>query len=70
MEIIIPIAAIAILWLVFTWSIQVFKSTIKTLLAITAIFILVQIVFDISSEQIMQELIRLVNRLQEMIFGI
>lgn len=69
MEIIIPIAAIIVLWLLFTWSIRVFKASIKTFLAIAAIFILLQIVFDINSEQIIQELIRLMNRLTELIMG-
>jgi hypothetical protein len=42
-EIIISIAAVIILWLLFTWSIKVFKASIKTLLVILAIFFLVQI---------------------------
>ena len=69
MEIIIPIAVIIILWLVFSWSFKVFKVSIKTLLAIAAILILLQIVFDINSQQIIQELIRLSNRLLEIILG-
>lgn len=69
MEIIIPIAAILVLWLVFSWSVKVFKVSIKTLLAIAAILILLQIVFDINSQQIIQELGRLLNRLLEIIIG-
>ncbi len=69
MEIIIPIAAVLILWLLFTWSIKVFKASITTFLAIAAIVILLQIVFNISSEQILQELISLVERLKKLILG-
>ena len=69
MEIIIPIAAIVVLWLVFSWSVKVFKASIKTLLAIAAILILLQIGFDISSQQIIQELIRLIDRLLEIVLG-
>ena len=69
MEIIIPIAAVLILWLLLTWSIKVFKASITTFLAIAAIVFLLQIVFNISSEQIFQELISLVERLKKLILG-
>ena len=69
MEIIIPIAAVVILWLLFAWSIKVFKASIKTLLAIAAILILLQIAFDISSEEIIQEFSRIVNRLINLLVG-
>jgi heme A synthase len=68
-EIIIPIAAVIILLLLFTWSIQVFKASIKTLLIILAIFFLVQIVFGIDSQQIIQEVIRIVNYIEQLILG-
>ena len=69
MEIIIPIAAIVVLFLVFAWSIKVLKASIKTLLAIAAIFILLQIAFGISSEQILQELTIWADRLVDLIAG-
>jgi heme A synthase len=68
-EIIIPIAAVIILWLLFTWSIKVFKASIKTLLIILAIFFLVQIVFGIDSQQIIQEVIRIINYIEQLILG-
>ncbi|MGL5078249.1 MAG: hypothetical protein ACRDBG_20820 [Waterburya sp.] len=68
-EIIIPIAAVIILLLLFTWSIQVFKASIKTLLIILAIFFLVQIVFGIDSQQIINEVIRIVNYIEQLILG-
>ena len=69
MEIIIPIAAIIILFLLFTWSIKVFKASIKTLLIIAAIFILLQIAFGINSEQIVQEIIRMVKHIEQLILS-
>jgi hypothetical protein len=68
-EIIIPIAAVIILWLLFTWSIQVFKASIKTLLVILAIFFLVQFVFGINSQQIIQEVMRMINYIEQLILG-
>jgi hypothetical protein len=68
-EIIIPIAAVIILWLLFTWSIKVFKASIKTLLIIVAIFFLVQIVFGIDSQQIIQEVIRIINYIEQLVLG-
>jgi Mn2+/Fe2+ NRAMP family transporter len=68
-EIIIPIAAVIILWLLFTWSIQVFKASIKTLLVILAIFFLVQFVFGINSQEIIQEISRMVNYIEQLILG-
>ena len=67
MEIIIPLAAAVVLWLIFTWSIKVFKVSIKTLLAIAAIFILLQVAFDISSQEMLQELSRLSQRLLDLL---
>lgn len=69
MEIIIPFAAVIILWLLFTWSIKVFKASIKTLLMIVAIVVLLQVVFDINSEQIVQEIINIINRGLQLIIG-
>lgn len=66
-EIIIPIAAVILIFLVFAWSIKVLKASIKTLLAIAGILILLQIAFGINSEQILQEIIEIVDRLRELI---
>lgn len=68
-EIIIPIIAVIILWLLFTWSIKIFKASIKTLLIIVAIFLLMQIAFGISSEQIIQEVISIFNNIKQLILG-
>ena len=68
-EIIIPIIAVIILWLLFTWSIKIFKASIKTLLTIVAIFLVMQIAFGISSEQIIQEIISIFNNIEQLILG-
>lgn len=69
MEIIIPIAAVIILWLLFTWLIKVFKASIKTLLMIVVVLVLLQIAFGINSEQIVQEIIKIGNHIEQLILG-
>lgn len=69
LEIIIPIAAAIILFLLFTWLIKVFQSTIKTVLIILAILILLQVAFGVDSQEIIQEIIQIVKRLQQLILG-
>ncbi|BAZ43392.1 hypothetical protein NIES4102_03920 [Chondrocystis sp. NIES-4102] len=66
-EIIIPIAAVIILWLLFSWSIKVFKASITTLLVILAILFMLQITFGITSQQIIQEMVNIVNNLKQLI---
>ena len=69
LEIIIPIAAAIILLLLFTWLIKVFQSTIKTVVIILAILILLQVGFGVDSQEIIQEIIQIVKRLQQLILG-
>jgi hypothetical protein len=69
LEIIIPIAAAIILLLLFTWLLNVLKSTIKTVLVIAAILIVLQIIFGINSEQIIQGILQIVERIQKFIFA-
>jgi predicted PurR-regulated permease PerM len=69
LEIIIPIAAAIILYLLFTWLLTVLKSTIKTVLVIVAILILLQVTFGVNSEQIIQGIMQIVERVQKLIFG-
>lgn len=66
LEIIITIAAVIILLLLFSLSIKVLKSTIKTLLIILAIFFLLQIAFGISSQEILQEVIQIVDTVRQL----
>jgi heme A synthase len=69
LEIIIAIAAAIILLLLFTWLLNVLKSTIKTVLVITAILILLQISFGVNSEQIISAILQIIERIQELIFA-
>ncbi len=69
LEIIIPLAAVVILLLLFSWLVTTLKSTIKTVLVIIAIFVLLQMVFGIDSRQIVQEIVKIVDRLQQLISG-
>ena len=67
LEIIIPIAAAIILLLLLTWIIKVFQVTIKTALIVGALLILLQIIFGVNSQEVMQELINIVERVQQLI---
>ena len=67
-EIIIPIAAVIVLLLLFAWSLQVLKSSVKTLLIIAAILIVLQVAFGINSDQIIQEVVRLIEQIKQAVF--
>ena len=69
LEIIIPIAAVIILFLLLTWIIKVFKVTIKTVVIVVAILILLQIIFGINSQDVIQEIVNIVKRTQQLISG-
>ena len=69
LEIIISIAAVIILFMLFSWSIKVFKITLQALLPIVAILLLLQIGFGVSSQEIIQESIRIVKEIQQLILG-
>ena len=65
LEIIIPLAAVVILVLLFTWLVKVLQSTLKTGLVIVAILILLQIAFGINSEQIIQQVVLLIEQIRD-----
>jgi hypothetical protein len=69
LEIIISIAAAIILLMLFSWSIKVFKITVQALLPIVAILLLLQIGFGVSSQEIIQESVRIVKEIQQLILG-
>ncbi len=69
LEIIISIAAVVILLLLFSLSIKVLKSTIKTLLIIVAIFLVLQIALEVSSQEILDEIVRIVTTVRQFITG-
>jgi hypothetical protein len=67
LEIIIPLAAIVILLLIFGWSIRVLGSTIKPLLTIVAILLLLQIAFGVNSKDVLQEMMQIVTKIQQLL---
>lgn len=67
LEIIIPIAAAIVLIMLFSWSIAVFKLTIKTLLPIVAILLVLQVGLGIDSRDIIQEIVQIVKNIQQLI---
>lgn len=69
MNLILIAAAIAISVLVFTWLIKVVKATVTTALVIAAIVFLLQFVFGIGADKILDQTIQLVQYLWQMIFG-
>ena len=69
LEIIISITAVIVLLLLFGLSIKVFKATIKTLLIIVAIFFLLQVALGISSQEIIDEIVRIVTSIRQLITG-
>lgn len=67
LEIIIPIAAAIVLIMLFSWSIAVFKLTVKTLLSVVAILLLLQVGLGIDSRDIIQEMVQIVKSIQQLI---
>ena len=67
LEIIISIAAVVIFLLLLSLSIKVLKSSIKTLLIIVAIFFLLQIALGVSSQEILNEIVRIVTIVRQFI---
>ena len=62
-ELIAIIAGVIITWLLFTWFIKVFQTSIKTALTIAFILLCLQMFFGIRSEQVWQELRTLLQEL-------
>ena len=67
LDLIIAIAAVVIIWLLFTWSIRVLKVSIRTALAIGAIMLILQIVFGIKSELIWQETTQIIQTIRQFV---
>lgn len=62
-ELITIIAGVLITWLLFTWFIKIFQTSIKTALTIALILFCLQIFFGIRSQQVWQELRQLFQEL-------
>lgn len=61
-EIIIPIAAVIVIFLILAWLLKVIKASVKTMLVIAAIFVVLQIAFGINSQEFLQEIVQTVER--------
>ena len=62
-ELITIIAGVIITWLLFTWFIKIFQTSMKTALTIALILFCLQIFFGIRSQQVWQELRQLFQEL-------
>ena len=67
LDLIIAIAAVVIIWLLFTWSIKVLKVSIKSALTIGAILLILQIAFGIKSELIWQETTQIIQTIRQFV---
>lgn len=68
-EIIIPIAAVVVLLLLIAWLFKILKASIKTMLIIAAILIILQVAFGINSQEFLQEVMQIVERLYQVVIG-
>ena len=66
-EIIIPIAAVIVLLFIFAWLLKVLKASINSILTIAAILIVLQVLFGINSELVIQEVIRLISQIEQVL---
>lgn len=63
-EIVIFITTAIVVLLLFIWLVQVFKSTVKTVLIIGVILILLQVGLGVSSDQIIQNVAQIVESIR------
>ncbi len=68
-EIIIPIATAIVLFLIIAWLFKVINASIKTMLTIAAILIVLQVAFDIDSQEFIQEVLQIIDRIIQTLFN-
>ncbi|HAN75263.1 MAG TPA: hypothetical protein DCQ51_04240 [Planktothrix sp. UBA8407] len=68
-ELIILLASLLVAWLVFTWAVQVLKASISTAIAIAVIVLILQLVFGIGHQELLDHLIQLPQRLWDLVFN-
>ncbi|MBE9146750.1 hypothetical protein [Planktothrix mougeotii] len=66
-ELIILLASLLVAWLVFTWAVQVLKASISTAVAIAAIVLILQLVFGIGPQELLDYLMQLPQTLWNLI---
>ena len=68
-ELIVLIAALIVSWLVFAALINVVKTTVKTAIAITAIVLVLQLVFGIAPQALWQQIVQLPQIIWHQVVG-
>ncbi|MEO1519734.1 MAG: hypothetical protein AAFU78_03020 [Cyanobacteria bacterium J06633_2] len=69
MEIALAIAAVIISFLIFTWLVQTVKATLSTAFTIAVIVLIIQLIFGIGPQDLLQMLSDFWNQLQQAITG-
>ncbi|CBN57338.1 MULTISPECIES: hypothetical protein [Kamptonema] len=69
LELVILLAALIVSWLAFNWAIKVLKASLGTAVAIAAIVLVLQLVFGIGPNQLLQHIINLPQTLWQMVQG-
>lgn len=68
-ELIIIIAALIVSWLVFTALIKLLKTTVSTAIAIAAIVLILQLLFGIAPNDLVQQVLHLPQTLWHLVTG-
>ncbi|MEL6222766.1 MAG: hypothetical protein AAFR31_09030 [Cyanobacteria bacterium J06627_8] len=69
MEIALAIAAVIISFLIFTWLVQTVKATLSTAFTIAVIVLIIQLIFGIGPQDLLQMLSDFWNQLRQAIAG-
>ncbi len=69
LEIILPLAAVIIVLILFTWVVRVFQVTLKTVVIVLGIFLLLQVIFGINSQDLIQEAVKILERIVQLVLG-
>ena len=67
LELIIFLAALVVAWLIFTWLLKVAKASISTALAIAVIVLMLQLVFGIGPQELLQQVRQLPQVLWQLV---
>lgn len=68
-ELIIIIAALIVSWLVFTALLKLVKTTVSTAIAIAAVVLILQLLFGIGPNDLLQQILHLPQTLQHALKG-
>ena len=68
-ELIIIIAAVIISWIDFTWLVKVVKASIATIIILTIIVLLLQLLFGVDPSELWQQITQIPQTLWQLING-